>query len=120
MEHQVFYNPPQVFNRDLTLLVIRAHAEVLRAERGPEKFKGLVILDGLSASGLRAIRFLKELAPADVRAVYANDLSKSAHLQMKANFEMNGLDHSKLRLTVKDVNELMYAQRFAAYAERRE
>ncbi len=44
---------------------------------GKEKFDGITILDGLSASGLRPIRFLKELD--GVKKVYANDLSEDAH-----------------------------------------
>jgi len=44
-------------------------------------------LDGLSASGLRAIRFAKELT--DVKNVYANDLSSASLKLMKENFELN-------------------------------
>ena len=34
-------------------------------------------MDALSASGLRTIRFLKEIK--DIKKVYANDISESAH-----------------------------------------
>lgn len=55
----------------------------------------MTILDALSASGLRPIRFLKELS--NVNLVYANDISTTAHQLMKENFELNNLDMSKIR-----------------------
>ena len=55
----------------------------------------MTILDALSASGLRPIRFLKELS--NVNMVYANDISTTAHQLMKENFELNNLDMNKIR-----------------------
>lgn len=60
-----------------------------------EKFQGITILDGLSASGLRTIRFLKELE--DIRCIYANDISLASHKLMKENFELNDLDMNKVK-----------------------
>jgi len=48
------------------------------------------IVDALSASGLRTIRFLKELE--GVKIVYANDISPASHKLMKDNFDLNKLD----------------------------
>lgn len=56
---EVFYNPIQVFNRDLTILAIAAFAKLRKTE--VKDYKGLRIADALSASGLRTARFLKEL-----------------------------------------------------------
>ncbi|KAL4497407.1 hypothetical protein ABPG73_020504 [Tetrahymena malaccensis] len=106
---EVFYNPVQVFNRDLTVLVIHMFKEHLKETR-KEKFDGITILDALSASGLRAIRFSKELQ--DIKKVYANDISEAAHKLMMDNFVLNNLDLSKIEMTLKDAVQLMYEQKF--------
>merc|ERR1719217_908393 len=80
----VFYNPAQVFNRDLSIVVLSVFAKIReadlwekfekrkkRCERGadtkgrepkslvtPER--GLHILEALAATGLRSIRYAKE------------------------------------------------------------
>ena len=61
---------------------------------GNEKFDGITILDALSASGLRTIRFSKELK--DVKKVFANDISEASHKLMMDNFKLNELDLSKI------------------------
>lgn len=55
----------------------------------PHKF---VLLEALSATGLRSIRYAKEIPL--VRFVIANDLSASATAAMKRNVELNGLGPS--------------------------
>jgi tRNA (guanine26-N2/guanine27-N2)-dimethyltransferase len=59
-----------------------------------EKFPGITILDALSASGLRPIRYLKELP--DIKKVIANDLSEAALTLMKENMQNNEIDMSKV------------------------
>jgi tRNA G26 N,N-dimethylase Trm1 len=54
---------------------------------------------------LRTIRYLKELK--GVECVYANDLLPAAHKLMQDNFDLNELDPSKYKLTLKDANVLM-------------
>ena len=46
-----FYNPVQVFNRDISLLMTYAYAKKIQKERG-DKFEGIRFYDALSASGL--------------------------------------------------------------------
>ncbi|KAL0946857.1 hypothetical protein HGRIS_013024 [Hohenbuehelia grisea] len=55
-------------------------------EYQPKKF---VILEALSATGLRSIRYAKEIPL--VNYVIANDLSSSATAAMKRNVDLNGL-----------------------------
>ena len=47
---EVFYNPVQIFNRDLSLLVIYTYAKQIAMEKG-DAFKGLRLYDALTASG---------------------------------------------------------------------
>ena len=70
-----------------------------------EKFNGVKIIDALSASGLRTIRFLKELD--GINIVYANDISPASHKLMRDNFDLNELDESKLKMTMDDANLLL-------------
>ncbi|KAK1139343.1 RNA methyltransferase tRNA(m5U54)methyltransferase [Aspergillus melleus] len=113
----VFYNPIQQFNRDLSVLAIKAYSEhvvALRKQKADKKMQkqangkkrkrdeqeteepinkgsppSFTILDALSATGLRALRYASEI-PATTRVV-ANDLSPSAIAAMKTNIEYNKL-----------------------------
>jgi len=94
-------------------------ARVKDAEYRPFKF---VILEALSATGLRSIRYAKEIPL--VKYVIANDLSPSATAAMTRNVELNGLGgpaategsgHSaekgqgKVRVNEGDARALMYS-----------
>ncbi len=70
-----------------------------------DKFEGVNIVDALSASGLRTIRFLKELE--GVKTDYANDLSTSSHKLMQDNFKLNGLKSDQYKATLLDANKLL-------------
>ena len=52
---------------------------------------GLTILEALSASGLRSIRYAKEVP--GVREIIANDLSDVAVSSIQANVAHNGMEH---------------------------
>uniref|UniRef100_A0AC35TQL6 tRNA (guanine(26)-N(2))-dimethyltransferase n=1 Tax=Rhabditophanes sp. KR3021 TaxID=114890 RepID=A0AC35TQL6_9BILA len=104
-EKEAFYNPVQEFNRDLTQLVIDREASVVqptddgepvakKAKHGQHETapnSGITILDALSASGLRALRFAQEVP--NVAGIVANDFSKHAVENIKRNVENNGLSH---------------------------
>lgn len=142
---QVFYNPIQQFNRDLSVLAIKTYGEerlerrrqresqqsnkskkrkrgendqqedhakpqdptaaTERKEPEPERTIPFKILDALSASGLRALRYAHELP--FVTEVTSNDLSPSAAESIKANVELNGLQ-DKIKVNNDDALALMY------------
>lgn len=52
---------------------------------------GITILEALSASGLRSIRYAKEIP--GIKKIIANDLSKKAVESIKANIESNSVEH---------------------------
>lgn len=94
----VFYNPVQEFNRDLSILVIKAYLRNnLWHHKNEEKFVrnrgGIKILDALSASGLRSIRFAKELDSVKdiIKTIVANDLSKDAVDLIESNIKLNNV-----------------------------
>lgn len=166
----VFYNPIQQFNRDLSVLAIRAfseHAMDVKKQKADQKLKrraasngtnkgkkrkredsfdeqapnpssvegenaakpetteksvtvpnetsdvqpdsypapSFTVLDALSATGLRALRYASEL-PA-VSKVVANDLSESAIKSMKTNIEYNKLQ-GRIQPNLGDARVFMY------------
>ena len=88
--NDVFYNPVQEFNRDLTTAVIQNFIEQRTEERG-ENTEGVAILEALAASGLRSIRFAKELS--DVKSIVANDWSRQAVESIERNVQHNQVGH---------------------------
>jgi tRNA (guanine26-N2/guanine27-N2)-dimethyltransferase len=87
---EVFYNPAMKPNRDISVLVLNALGE-----------KDLQIALPLSASGIRGIRYAKELKPGIVKSIAMNDHSEQAVELMKRNAEANGVtaDFSTLDAT---------------------
>ncbi|WEL39301.1 tRNA (guanine(26)-N(2))-dimethyltransferase [Encephalitozoon hellem] len=74
-----FFNPAQKLNRDISVEVIK------------ECFKDkdtVRILDAMSATGLRGIRYLKEISNS---TVYLNDISQSSIDAIKSNMLLNGI-----------------------------
>uniref|UniRef100_H2ZLY0 tRNA (guanine(26)-N(2))-dimethyltransferase n=1 Tax=Ciona savignyi TaxID=51511 RepID=H2ZLY0_CIOSA len=117
-ENSVFYNPVQEFNRDVTIAVItefikaKLKKDKINAVEFPrndssvislnddncsdvtiypgEKLEnGVRILEALSATGLRSVRFAKELP--GVKQIVANDLSEDAFHLIKQNIDHNNV-----------------------------
>ncbi|ULT91512.1 hypothetical protein L3Y34_009255 [Caenorhabditis briggsae] len=111
----VFYNPVQEFNRDLTVTVLRQFSDDRQkwhqeqaaksaavsngeGEEPPKKKNKLTInedgkiriLDALSASGLRALRFSKEVP--NVGFIMANDFSDNAVASIQENVKLNEVE----------------------------
>lgn len=115
--NEVFYNPAQVVNRDLSIAVINYFEKIRKTEnikpsrlqrnRGlPNIDEGLRILEGLAASGLRSIRYAKEVN--NVKHIIANDLDAEVVETMKKNIEFNGADVAqKVQPSVGDARMVM-------------
>ncbi|XP_040846706.1 tRNA (guanine(26)-N(2))-dimethyltransferase [Ochotona curzoniae] len=149
--NEVFYNPVQEFNRDLTCAVITEFARLqLRAkgiqikvpgekdlqkvvvdlsepEEGKAELKdgedsapdgqprtavvgeicegGLRVLEGLAASGLRSIRFAREVP--GLHCVVANDASARAVELIRRNVQLNNVAHL-VQPSQADARMLMY------------
>lgn len=109
----VFYNPVQEFNRDLSIAVLTIFAkdrwnEVLHKDKSgrernsenntphnieinKEGQKGITILEALSATGLRSIRYAKEVE--NIQQIVANDISAKAVESIKQNILHNGVEN---------------------------
>ena len=107
----VFYNPVQQFNRDLSVAVINQFASDREKD---EKFENLTILEALSATGLRSIRYAKEIPKA--KKIIANDFLERAVKAIDYNIEKNQVGH-KVVSSHADASDLMlkhkgFEQRF--------
>jgi tRNA (guanine26-N2/guanine27-N2)-dimethyltransferase len=101
---QVFYNPVQQFNRDISIVAISTYLD-LWPQQNP------TLLEALSATGLRSIRYHNEITPSLVKII-ANDICPTAVQNIKRNFENNyiSLADPTARVTVSqaDACSLMY------------
>uniref|UniRef100_A0A914C3Q4 tRNA (guanine(26)-N(2))-dimethyltransferase n=2 Tax=Acrobeloides nanus TaxID=290746 RepID=A0A914C3Q4_9BILA len=130
---KAFYNPVQEFNRDLTVTVLRQfvsdrleeakNLKELSNGNGEEepaskrkrvelkvfkKDEPIRILDALSASGLRALRFAKEVP--NVGYICANDFSDNAVASINRNVKVNGVENI-VTSNFGDAVEVMMAHR---------
>ncbi|TIA90666.1 hypothetical protein E3P99_01451 [Wallemia hederae] len=129
-DNKAFINPIQEFNRDLSVASISVWSEMVReekmakfaarrskgkgkrmAEENPDWQFKFSILDALSATGLRAIRYAKEIPNAD--RIYANDFLPDAVEAIRRNVEYNGVS-DKVSATEGDASALMYQHRSKA------
>jgi len=105
---KVFYNPVQEFNRDISSRVLQVFADEQAAKQGETENQGITVLEALAASGLRSIRFAKEVR--GLKSVVANDWSKQAAENIKRN-----VSHCNIEDTVQphcgDAAMLMYQHR---------
>ena len=65
--------------------------------KGKEPRKGVKIFEALAATGLRSVRYLKEID--EIEKLYANDWDPKAVELMEKNFEFNDIDKSKFKST---------------------
>lgn len=128
---EVFYNPPQVFNRDLSVLVLSVFAKLRAADMEERRKKreqkakesgrplkespppGLKLLEALAATGIRSIRYAKELGEGaeGVREIVANDLDATAVEHIKKNLVHNKVPEGRIVANCADANSHMYGRR---------
>jgi len=114
----VFYNPVQEFNRDISILAITQFGRMLKAEKEEKKeeFEGLKVLEALAATGLRSVRYCKEIGvranvpEIKVAKIVANDWDREASATIEKNFKFNDLD-TEVEVTTMDGQDLMYDKR---------
>jgi tRNA (guanine26-N2/guanine27-N2)-dimethyltransferase len=92
---KVFYNPAMKENRDISVSLLNSVAD-----------KNLQIALPLAASGVRGIRFLKELGKQKIKSVSMNDLSRYAAALIKKNLKLNRIK-SKVKVCNKDANQFL-------------
>ena len=93
ISNTVFYNNVQVFNRDMSVAVIKLFKETYFPEvnGNQHESKTFKILEALSATGLRAIRYAREVL--NVNEIVANDFSKEAVANIERNIKYNNVEN---------------------------
>ncbi len=91
----VFYNPVMKFNRDISIILLNAL-----------KRKNMHIADPLAGSGIRSIRFLKELNKGIIHSIDINDHSKESVNAIKKNIKLNKIKQ-KIKVTNKDATQFL-------------
>ncbi|CAL7938565.1 unnamed protein product [Xylocopa violacea] len=107
----VFYNPVQEFNRDLSVAVLTTYIKNRNEEAvkaNAEEQKGIALLEALSATGLRSIRYAKEVQ--GIERIVANDISAKAVESIKKNVKHNGVENI-VEASQEDATLLMYQSR---------
>ncbi|ORX69915.1 N2,N2-dimethylguanosine tRNA methyltransferase [Linderina pennispora] len=118
--NEVFYNPVQQFNRDMSIAGIKTWRDIMKEEKMGRYNKStrpgkvapkttIKILEALAASGLRSVRYAKEIDGIDY--ILTNDLLADAVESIKRNVHFNGLSQDLVRANQGDAVSVMYAQR---------
>lgn len=101
----VFYNPVMRFNRDISVVLLRALGR-----------KNMKVADPLAASGVRAIRFLRE-TNGIVASVAVNDFDKKAVADAKSNAKLNKIVKSKISFSQKDASQFLLSSKGFDYID---
>ena len=94
-EMKVFYNPVMSINRDISVLLLNSINK-----------NNMQIADPLAASGIRGIRFLKELSKNKIKNISINDYDKNSIISIKNNLKLNKIKNngSKIKIFNEDAN----------------
>ncbi len=130
--NEVFYNPVQEFNRDLSILALKtfsqtlAHEQQARSKKRREHeqkqrqdaageaaareaeepaqqekpYAPVKILEALAATGLRSIRYAREMP--FVSEILANDIDPNAVAAIQRHIELNGVPQGLVRPNLGD------------------
>ena len=107
-----FYNNAQELNRDLTVISLATYFSFtkFRKEKELKTFKEYKfnIIEPLSATGLRCIRYYAELPSDKINLIYSNDMDPKAVECININMEKNKVDNNKFKVFTSDAAQLMY------------
>src|SRR3989344_7933350 len=90
-EMGVFYNPVMALNRDISIILLNSIPN-----------KNMQIADPLAATGIRSIRFIKELGKGKIKNISINDKEKSAVKLIKENIKLNRIKSKNLIIKSED------------------
>lgn len=99
-----FYNPGMALNRDLSVLLVEAHAR----QAGRE----IDVADALAGTGARSLRLAHEVNAAVPIVVHANDADPSAVAALRQGAEANAIPPARLQPREGDAHVLLASRRF--------
>jgi tRNA (guanine26-N2/guanine27-N2)-dimethyltransferase len=92
----VFYNPAMSLNRDISVLLLNSINK-----------NSMQIGDPLAASGVRGIRFLKELKKYKIKNISINDIDENSIKSIKTNLKLNKISYKnnkRIKISNEDAN----------------
>lgn len=95
---EVFYNPVQQLNRDLSIIAINCFSEDYLALKKKRFLSGITVLEALAATGLRSIRYAKEISSASL--IIANDMDPDAVKLINENIQLNSENDPNNRMNI--------------------
>ncbi len=102
----VFFNPVMKFNRDVSIVVLNALNK-----------KNMIICDPLAGSGIRSLRFLKELKKGIIKELHVNDLKPNYEFYFKNNLNLNEINDSVFFIHNTDANAFLNERRSFDYID---
>lgn len=102
----VFYNPLMKLNRDISVLILKCIGR-----------KGLRIGLPLEGTGVRGIRFLKELPNDTFKSINFNDNNKTAVENIFENLKLNNINLDFVSVACKDANIFFEEQKSFDYID---
>ena len=96
---EVFYNPVMASNRNISLLLLN----------GVEN-KNMNLADPLAGSGIRSLRFLKELKKSKIKQLYVNDIKANFSDSFAEILKLNNIHSNKISIHNQDANLFMLNQ----------
>jgi len=102
----VFYNSVMKLNRDISILLLSAFSELdaVRRTSGANKERSFRIADPLAGSGIRSLRFKKELKNDIIKEIHVNDFKPDYKNYLKKNIELNNLIEEDFVIHNEDAN----------------
>ena len=96
---EVFYNPLMVSNRNISITLLNNIEN-----------KNLKLALPLAGSGVRGLRFLKELKRGKIKEIYVNDLKDNFEKEFSNNIELSKIKTDKVRIHNEEANLFLLNQ----------
>jgi tRNA (guanine26-N2/guanine27-N2)-dimethyltransferase len=101
---EVFYNPVMKLNRDISVLLLNSIDK-----------RDMQIADPLAGTGIRGIRFLKELDKEKIKNLSFNDYCSASYI--KENLKLNELESENIFVFGEDANKFLYESKGFDYID---
>jgi tRNA (guanine26-N2/guanine27-N2)-dimethyltransferase len=98
-KQEVFYNPMMKSNRNISIVLLNSISN---------KEMGLAL--PLAGSGIRVLRFLKELKKGKLECLYLNDKKETFEKTIKENIKLNDLKTNKIKISNQDAEKFLLGQ----------
>ena len=96
---EVFYNPIMKSNRNIAILLLNSVEN-----------ENMNIASPLAGSGIRELRFLKELKPGKIKHIFVNDIKENFPKVFADNLKLNKLAKQKITIGNEDANLFLLNQ----------